>query len=357
MKTYFTSLLIYFFIIVSAYPSSCDLYFLNHKNLNGKIYQSTQEQDIVELFDSFDLTQKIDLYTALENLDSKGLERLISDLKTNTQIFKSFNKLSVDRIVLDTYTPGYSALSSLRAKGRLGKKSKFSNIGYKWKVPSFKANISLSSYDYDYREVMVEINKLFSDNKRVFQRMQQFEDAIMRRSYDEYPNFKSLDAATKSQIKEEQMIKVLNELEIKHGFQSSSPKKYQALELEDKSYSLGDWQKMLSEGKIFNDTNFKEAANVAMLVERESHGYYTHRIQWHILLQEIDASPSTFKNFRGVEIFKKLGDTNFNKAMGLGTTSENTLWQKLFDTFTDSYHSPEYFREMHELYPELGAWL
>lgn len=358
MKTYSTVVLTYLLLTLSAYSSSCEFYFLDHKSMNEKIYQTTQEQDIVKLFSQFNLTQKVDLYNAIDNLNSTKLERLIRDLKTNPTIFESYNKISVDRILLDTYSPGYSALSSLRAnKGLIRKKSRFSDIGYKWKVPSFKANSQLKTQDYDYRDVMVEINKLFNDNNKVFQRMQQFEDRIMRNTYDQYPNFKNLDQATQAQLKEDQMIKVLNELEIKHGFQSASPKRYQALELENKEYTLKDWQEMLREGKIFNDTNFKEASSVSKIIERESHGYYTHRIQWHIVLQEIDAHPQAFKNFKGVDIYKKIGDMDFNKNMGLARTDEDTLWQSLFDTFTNTYHSPEYFREMHELYPELGAWL
>jgi hypothetical protein len=188
--------------------------------------------------------------------------------------------------------------------------------------------------------------------------MQEFEEEILARSLKKDPNFYNLDERAQAKIKQGEMINVMDELEEANGFVSTSSSNYKALDLENKSYSLDEWQQMLREGRIFNDTAFKNVESAIDLTNRTGHGYFTHRIQWHILMKEMSHNPAKFQGFKAVDLYKKLGDTEFANKMGLATSGSNTLWQHLFDaTSGPSYHRPEHFRTMHELYPFLGAWL
>lgn len=287
-----------------------------------------------------------------ENFSREDMRRAVQLYQDSPEVFKRIDDFDELRFFNEISNPGYAERSFSRAAGQTN--------DYSWRMPDFVDASEASAIDKKYRDALVEVRNFLDDEAQVFKRMQEFEDDIMARSRLESPNFEYLSAQEQAIIKQNNMERILGEYEEAHGFQSAVKGEYKAIDLENKSYSMDDWFEMLRDGRQFNDTAFKQAQDATGISEsmRNGHGYYTHRIQWHILMKEMDAAPSRFGELRGVELFKKLGDNDFGKKLGMNGNSGDTLWQHLFDALnTGTYHCPEYFRKTHTLYPEIGAWL
>ena len=338
--------------------AQCEQYFISTEQYLQRItdsFSSTQSLslDAAKMINGLSIEKRANLVKYAGSLDNEAKKRLYTTINNEPEIFLRGEVASFNRVYIESIVPGFARKAHTNLKN-------FSPSDFKstFKVPKFKILSSPTVEEKSYRKAFKAINEFFDEQDKIFKYMQEFEEEILARSLKKDVNFYNLDDRAQATIKQEQMIKVMDELEEANGFVSVNSTSYKALDLENKSYSLEEWQLMLREGKIFNDTAFKSIDNAADLTNRSGHGYFTHRIQWHVLMQEMKVNPNRFQGFSGVELYKKLGDTEFANKMGLATNGDNTFWQHLFDaTSGPSYHRPEHFREMHDLYPFLGAWL
>jgi len=347
-------LMIIFSTTVTADP--CDRFFVRAEKYLSTIsenYATKFSASANKAINSLSVDDKVRMVELSKSLKAPELKTLQKTLNDETEIFLREGKPQFNKMFIEAYNPGFARQSYDRFKSFTP-----DDFVYSFKLPKFKEGVSASAIEKKYRLAIEEINAVFKEQDTVFKRMQEFEDEILARSINKNKKFYTLSERQQAEIKQSKMIEVMDELEVEHGFVSANPNKYVALDLENKSYSMEDWQNMLTEGKIFNDTAFKSVENAIDLQNRTGHGYFTHRIQFHILMKEMNKNPKRFKGFRGVELYKKLGDTPFAQKMGLANSGSDTLWQNLFDSMNGpSYHRPEYFRTQHELYPFLGAWL
>ena len=353
---FFTIFVLSFFFVQLSFSDTCTQYFVSHaqylKKIN-KVYSAKLNSSGQDVFNKLSIDEKSKFIKFSKKLNNARLKELQKVINSEPEIFLREGRANINKLTIEAYNPGYARKSYKNHKG-----FKPNSYTYPFEIPEFKKGLTITAEEKKYRKAMIEINKLFKEQKTVFKRMQEFEDEIIARSLKENKKFYKLDERAQASIKQDKMIEVLDELEESHGFVSNSSKKYVALNLENKGYGLEEWQQMLTEGKIFNDTAFKNVENAIDLSSRNGHGYFTHRIQFHILMQEMNKNPARFQDFKAVDLYKKIGDTEFNQKMGLANNGGDTLWQQLFDsTAGGSYHRPEFFREMHELYPALGAWL
>lgn len=340
----------------AALADPCDRFFITPEKYLSTISESYSKKfssSAVDAINALSVDDKVRMVELSKGLDAEQLKTLQQNLSDETEIFFRGGTPKFNKIFIEAYNPGFARQSYDRFKS-----FEPNSFVYDFKVPKFKSGVTPTSAEKNYRLAIEEINAVFKEQDTVFKRMQEFEDEVLARSLKQDKKFYTLSERQQAEIKQKNMIEVMDELEEAHGFVSVNPNKYEALNLENKSYSLTEWQDMLKEGKIFNDTAFKNVENAVDLSSRNGHGYFTHRIQFHILMKEMNKNPKRFKGFKGVELYKKLGDTEFAQKMGLANSGSDTLWQNLFDSMNGpSYHRPEYFRTMHELYPFLGAWL
>jgi hypothetical protein len=350
------NLILFFILSISCFAGPCDQFFVSTDQYIQKVSLAFAKQlpeDSINVIRSLDIDGKANLVSHIESLDEVGKKRLYKTFSEESEIFMRGETASFNRIFIESLSPGF-------ARNAHNNFISFqpSNFNYTFKIPKFKPGVIATAEEIKFREAFKSINNFFDEQEKIFRGMQEFEEEIIARSLRRDAQFLTLDGRSQAMTKQFEMIKVMNELEEAGGFVSDSAGEYTALLLKDKSYSLDEWQTMLSEGKLFNDTTFKNAINPYTLANRTDHGYFTHRIQWHVLMKEMNNNPGRFQGIRPVDLYKKLGDTDFANKMGLASSGDNTLWQHLFDAEnTPSYHSPENFREMHELYPSLGAWL
>lgn len=310
---------------------------------------------------SIEKIKKLDLRTKtflLEVTDKYKMDDFIDALKaykSNPQYFSYKGNFQIRKFLNEVTNSGY-ARSSFQRKVRL---QSVANPNSNWKVPQFKTGAKIKDMDKKYRNAYVEINRVLMDEKLVFKRMQQLEDEVMLRSRMSHPKFSDYSAEKQAVIKQKKLIEILDETEELNGFISDAAQGYKALDLDNRSYTKDEWFEMLQSGKIFNDTAFKQVDNAASITQqmRAGHGFFTHRIQWYVVMQEMMEDSSRFAHIKAVDLYKKLGDQNFNAKLGLANGSNDTLWQQLFDAFDGTYRQPEFFRKQHELFPELGAWL
>ncbi len=167
----------------------------------------------------------------------------------------------------------------------------------------------------------------------------------------------TLKAKTEKMSHEDVMMSILKDYEAKHSFG-------EARDLENKSYAWDDWQTMLAEGRPFNDINFKDKNR-----KGNSHGALTHRLQWLLVMKDMEKRPELYKDEKGSPIlastlFKTLGDTKVMQALDWSSTGVNPadkpdLWFYIFDEYESTgktFTSPEYFRNKHDFFPLIGDW-
>jgi hypothetical protein len=355
----------FIFILLSisfSFAESCNIHFEDVGNDTDKIInlvESFDEDISTEVLDkilNMSVHQRKQLIETIGSYDTEQFGITLRNLKENPDHYNRFNQFDPNKFTLDVIKPNHAKRSFESAK-----EWSFGGEVSQYRFPmEFISDHVPTKLDKKYLKTYVAINSFFNDVKLVHERMQAFEDVIMLNSLKDKPNFYSLSEKKQAEIIEKNIVKELNGKEVEHGFKSASrTDDYKAFELKDMEYSLDEWMKMLEDGKIFNDPTFKSVENASELTvsKRNGHGYYTHRIQWHILMKDMDSRPSRYKGFTGVEIFKKLGDTKFDKSFGNGTNSRNTSWQRLFDSLNGGYQEPETFRQLHTDYPDLGAWL
>ena len=295
----------------------------------------------------------------LKKMKDPNAKKTLSQLEDYPEYFMIDDKINQSIVKLDIIEPGYAEQRFVRASNW-----EFTGKKQEWRLGKFKETVKVTKEEKRYRKALVEVRKLFDTPDVVHARLMQFEDEVVLETYRLNKNFKELDINKQFQLKQKAIENVLAKEEIKHGFKSVNPEKYEPLVLEDKSYSLEEWMEMLQEGHIFNDKTFLQGdmSNLAELLldgsgARSRHGYYTHRIQFWVLMREMNKNPARFKNFSASDLFKKMGDLKFNRKMDAGNSSGDTIWQHLFDSLERGiYHRPEYFRKTHDDYPFLGPW-
>jgi hypothetical protein len=354
MNFHIIALLVVF--TLSSFAGPCDQFFVSSEQYINKISKSFAKElpeDTIKLVNALNIDNRANLASYVEKLDSVTKKRLYKTISDEPEIFLRGEVASFNRIYIESIVPGFARKAHVNFQN-------FSPSDFKstFKIPKFNTDIVATPVEKQYRKAFKSVNEFFDEQGNVFKYMQEFEEEILARSLKKDQNFYNLDERAQASIKQEKMIEVMDELEEANGFISADATKYKALDLENKGYSLVEWQEMLREGKLFNDTAFKNVENAIDLSSRTGHGYFTHRIQWHVLMKEMSKNPSRFQGISAVDLYKKLGDTEFANKMGLATNGGNTLWQHLFDaTSGPSYHRPEHFRTKHDLYPFLGAWL
>ncbi len=305
-------------------------------------------------FTSLEKKEKKFLIEVVANYKTDQFKKSLENFKKNEKHFQRFGNFDYKIFLLDVIKPKYAKVSYERLKNW-----NYRGNTYSFEIPNFKVGANETLLDKKYRQAFQSINKFLKNSDFVHRYMKDFEDEVMLMTLQNKPKFYSLDKTKQAIEKQKSMIKVLEKFEKDNKFISAKTLGYKALNLKNKSYSMDAWLKMLSDGKIFNDTTFKKVDSVADLNDgnRNGHGYFTHRIQWHVLMRHMEKEPSQFYGFNARQLFQKLGSKVFNQKLGLANSGSDTLWQMLFDSFSGSYHQPETFRRLHSDYPDLGAWL
>jgi hypothetical protein len=202
---------------------------------------------------------------------------------------------------------------------------------------------SLPPGDIPNRSSYEGIRSLMEDPKRIFARMQELETEVLNR------------ANAKGKMSEEVLPEVLAEMEARNGFGK-------AISIND-ALTKDQWRQMLRNGKLFNDNEFADSA--IRDGTRNPHGGLTHRLQWNLVMREMELNPSAFVNESGkvpkaVDLFKGLGDPKVYEKLQWGEARQyyqGDLWYLLFDQRVPStFSSPETFRSMHNFFPGLGLW-
>jgi hypothetical protein len=359
----------YFLLIIFTYyisASACDHYFYNLDQFSviSKKYSSRalksistkQRKIFLRKVNSISNEQKRLLLKLSSVLPESEILRGFRDLATNPKIFMRHGEFSSNKFLANMAKKGYARDSYLRAKEWVYKGRKNSIDFPKEFIES--QTIQTAS-DRSFLKAYNEIHDLFNNNYKVYSRMQDLEEEILIRATMENPKFLLLSAEKKAIEVQDNMVRILEDTELNHGFISASDKIYASTVLENRSYSMVEWNDMLAKGIIFDDLTFKQGQISSAISEsqRRSHGFYTHRIQWHVLMKDMEAFPARYANLNANKIFKNLGDNNFDKRIGLGANGSNTSWQYLFDNMGGGYHQPEVFRQLHDDYPILGVWL
>lgn len=187
----------------------------------------------------------------------------------------------------------------------------------------------------DYIPGLNAIRELMRNKTTVFKLMQALESEVFARAQKE--KIANYDA----------LVKILAETEQKNGFKP-------AVDLQPKPFTSVEWMQMLSEGALFRDINFTDAAR-----KGQPHGRDTHRIQWNVVMRFMEMSPQKFGGKTPVELFKMLGDVPVSEKLNwenTGRTGGQSIWSPFFDSFERNFSSPEWFRSQHEMWPGLGDW-
>ncbi len=169
----------------------------------------------------------------------------------------------------------------------------------------------------DLKQGYQEIIDFMHDSKRVYARLQQLESEVAKRvrANGETPE-KALDA-------------ILTALEKKHRFAA----------LKELT--------VLDRDTIASGTPFRHVGFAA----GQAHGQQIHRIQWNLLVREMDAKPQVFGAIPGVEYYKEFASLDVQ-----GVKSWNQPWDDLFDSFSTGPTSPEKFRNVESMLPMIGHW-
>lgn len=357
------SILLLLLLTVQAYAVTCAVYFEDQGTARKQV-KALVEKDFAD--DAFtEPLLKMKKAEAQAFLDVVGtyqyptFKKAMAALKKNPEHFERFGQFNPNIFIREMGQPG-------SAKARFQRNSAWSYTGndYSYRIPEFKAGVAATEKEKNIRSALVSINAFLNTPEKVYARLQDFEDEVMIECIKLDKKYFSKSTGEQYKIREKAMEDVMGRLEAEHGFKSISDDGYKPLILEDKSYSLNEWFEMLRKGHAFNDSGFlsgQGAADLGVYLAEQSsrggHGYYTHRIQWYAVMKDMDEFPAKYKNLSGSEVFKKLGDMDYNKKMGQANSASDTLWQNLFDSFSGSYHQPEFFRERHGDLPDLGLWL
>lgn len=342
------------------HSESCNVYFkptstdkTNLMTLVKKDFKSNKK--IVSLFREINNQEAKVFLEVIGNYEYPAFSAALDALSKNTDHFDRLGGFNKNIFLREVTQPG-SALKRFERNSVW--ESKVNKQSYR--VPEFKPGTNVTKFETDVRESLVQMRDFLDDPKKVYAEMQDFEDEVMIECMKADPQYFSKSIEDQYKIREKAMTDLMGSLEAKHGFVSTKPDTYEALVLEKKGYSLEQWFEMLQKGHAFNDAGFlASTSNPAQYLasNREGHGYFTHRIQWYLVMKDMDKDPKKYRNIKGVEAFKMLGDMDFNKKMGVANSSGDTLWQDLFDSFSGSYHQPETFKQYHGDYPDFGAWL
>lgn len=179
------------------------------------------------------------------------------------------------------------------------------------------------------------IRRLLGDQGKVATLMQELETEVVERS---------LRTGEPLELAREAILAAAEE---RHGFKA-------AFDLPARIYDRADWRAMLRDGAMFKDSAFKDLTRAGAV-----HGYETHRLQWNLVMREMESRPSGFGEVsKASDYFKFLGgldDAKLDwKNSGIGYNS--TAWFELFDSTQKNFSSPEFLRDAHAYFPGLGRW-
>lgn len=348
---------------ISALAETCEVHFedLGPKKKLQKFIEEdfAGETKILEKFKKLTKEETATFLDTISSYEYAAFKKAVVALKNKPQHFERLGSFNTNIFIREIAESG-SALKRFKRNENWT----YAGQSYDYEIPAFKPGVTTTLKEKDIRTALVSIKAFFDDSKKVYARMQDFEDEVMIECLKNDPKYLQKEILVQYKIREKAMNDVLGRLEKEHGFKSTSASEYKPLILEDKSYSLSEWFAMLKKGQAFNDSGFlsgQDADNIVEFLEdignRGGHGYYTHRIQWYVMMKDMNDFPAKYKGLKAVEIFKKLGDLGFNKKMGQANDAGDTIWQNLFDSFSGSYHQPEFFRQTHGDYPDLGSWL
>lgn len=335
---------VFFFQTINfGHTHICEDIFLTESLLKKKAYEQLQKTgEIVKGdFKSYSLTLNQDFDSALSLLRKEG------DLLQRTHPF------TLDQILLSKVAPKYLKGSFKRYRERGFKQTK-----NEWVFPKLPTGISLSNREKQFYRAFKDIYNMLNDKNLVFEYMQRLEDSVILYSKLNNKYFHSLDKLEQVEIKQRMLKKVLDKSEVDQGFLSTHKDHYEPLDLPDDMLSGHEWNELLSRKQMFNDTAFLKADEFSLAkgLNPDEHGQLTHRIQFFVIGEHIKRNPSAFKNIKGADIFKMMGDTQFNHKIGLGGKF-NTLWTRTVDAIeVQSFHCPEYFRKSFYQWPDLGLW-
>jgi hypothetical protein len=169
----------------------------------------------------------------------------------------------------------------------------------------------------DLRTGYQEIIDFMHDSNRFYGRMQQLEAEVGKR------------IAAKGETSQQALEAILRAFETKNRFAPLQEIKVLTREI-------------IEGGIPFRDLGFSQY---------QAHGQQVHRIQWNLILRELDAQPKTFGKIPGVEYYKEFASTNVEGM------SWNKPWDDLFDSRgIKSPTCPERMRNVTPMLPILGNW-
>lgn len=352
------------FFSLSAFAEVCSVYFDTINDHKRKLITFVEKDfandpSIISRFNNMSELQAKNFLETIASHEYPSFVSAIQRLKQNEEHFYRLGEFNHNIFIREIASPGSAA-------ARFERNAAWTSTvnTYSYRVPEFKQGAVVSEFEKDIRGGLVAIRDFLDDPKRVYAEMQDFEDEVMIECFKNDSKYFSRDLNKQHRIRQAAMETVMNRMEESHNFVSTKLGEYAPLVLEDKGYGLTEWFEMLKKGSLFNDSGFLGGKNVTdealgeyLKQSRNGHGYFTHRIQWYIVMKDMNKFPAKYNNLKGVDMFKMLGDMSFNQKMGQANSSGDTLWQNLFDSFSGSYHQPETFKALHDDYPDLGAWL
>ncbi len=351
-------ILSYFLSTLSVFASivdSCPYFLYSNKQFTAHLNKKSKKLDVLaEKVLESPLNDRVLFALALDRASAQDITRLLKLYQTNPKYFNLIeNEVDVLRLARELLEPGSAEAIYQRPQKIVEER----NIVLKDFLTRDLTDIETSVQNKKKLKNISAIYNFLIDWDRVFLRMQELENEVVVRAYLVDVDFAALKNKDKKILKEKQMLEIFMNREAKHGFTPVKSDRYNALALSEKDFSEEDWFKMLRAGKMFNDTIFLVTRDVTGInaTARGSHGYYTHRIQWHLVMRDMDKNPDLYGEKKGVELFKLFGSTVLNREVS--EWYESNLWDMVFDGFRiDNYTSPEYLRKHHVLFPDLGAW-
>jgi hypothetical protein len=160
---------------------------------------------------------------------------------------------------------------------------------------------------------------------------------------------------TTLRTEQDALLAVLERYESAHGFEP-------AVELPDKFLSDTAFSRILSNGSLFNDPTFDEGMLRAFLQRYElfmttEHGYFTHRIQWNVVMRFMESRPDLFHGITAPELFKSYGNSKLNDLVREQSFPYYGLYFDWLSTFDEAgvqnFSSPEFLRRINRYIPEI----
>jgi hypothetical protein len=184
-------------------------------------------------------------------------------------------------------------------------------------------NYVIQSTDPIIVKGMESIFDLVSDPKTILIHLQSLEIDIAKRM------------ATKGETMEDALEAILSAMEKKHKFQPA----YDLKNLTQESFQTP---------ALFRDKMFAAGSG---------HGIQIHRIQWNVVMRNIEENPYLKNKVFGSQLYVEFGKGVPLKSSTNQTSGWAAGWNDLFDGFTSNFGRPENWRSrLTEYLPTLAGW-